>query len=109
MAFKRSPSRQPPYLITAAQQSRGDQISDRQRRYLIMMGIRVACLLLSIFLLRGAARWVALGISVLLPWVAVTAANAAGAAQGRQQAPAFYTHTPPERTAIDPGPRDIEG
>ena len=76
-------NRQPyrPILITDARPSRDQQLRSRQVRYLVMMSIRLACLLLGAILLGLDAPllwlWLpacAVGM-VLFPWLAVLIAN----------------------------------
>lgn len=65
-----------PVLITAAAPSRDDQLASRKRRYLIMMGMRIPCLILAAVFVQ--TWWLALLfvlISVPLPWIAVLVAN----------------------------------
>jgi len=66
-------------LVTTAGKNPRDELRDRQRRYLITMGIRVVCFILAIVLFGVGLRWVAafaVAASLILPWVAVIAANA---------------------------------
>lgn len=63
--------------ITTAATSPQADISARQRRYVISMGIRTLCFLAAIFVGPGWLRWVLVGAAVLLPYVAVVMANAA--------------------------------
>ncbi|NYH45648.1 putative tellurium resistance membrane protein TerC [Micromonospora jinlongensis] len=70
-----------PILITDASRSQGDQLTSRQRRYVLMMGIRVACIIVGAILVGANAPllwlWLplcALGM-VLIPWLAVLLAN----------------------------------
>ena len=72
-----------PIRITTAQSSAGADISHRQRRYLIAMGVRTLCFLVVALLaithlgpvwLRGSS-WSG---AVVLPYVAVVIANADG-------------------------------
>ncbi|MFV2100231.1 DUF3099 domain-containing protein [Micromonospora sp. LOL_024] len=70
-----------PILITDASRSQGDQLTSRQRRYVVMMGVRVACVIVGAILVGAQAPllwlWlpmVALGM-VLIPWIAVLLAN----------------------------------
>jgi hypothetical protein len=70
-----------PILITDARPSRDQQLRSRQVRYLVMMSIRLACLLLGAILLGLDAPllwlWLpacAVGM-VLFPWLAVLIAN----------------------------------
>jgi hypothetical protein len=76
-------NRQPyrPILITDARPSQGDQLRSRQVRYLVMMGVRVACLIVGAALVGVDAPllgvWLplcAIGM-VLFPWLAVLIAN----------------------------------
>jgi hypothetical protein len=65
-----------PVLITAAEPSYDEQFAARKRKYMLMMGIRIPCLILAgIF---HDTWWLALAfvaISVPLPWMAVLIAN----------------------------------
>jgi hypothetical protein len=65
-----------PVLITAAEPSYDEQFAARKRKYMLMMGIRIPCLVLAgIF---HQTWWLALvfvAISVPLPWMAVLIAN----------------------------------
>ncbi|MDO4783554.1 MAG: DUF3099 domain-containing protein [Propionibacteriaceae bacterium] len=63
-----------PVLITGATPGRTLDVNTRQKRYLITMGIRVACFLL-MFVLPGAWMWVALAGAAFLPAIAVLFAN----------------------------------
>ncbi|GAB3956394.1 DUF3099 domain-containing protein [Micromonospora vulcania] len=70
-----------PILITDASRSQNDQLTSRQRRYVLMMGIRVACIVVGAILVGANAPllwlWLplcALGM-VLIPWLAVLLAN----------------------------------
>ncbi|MEV4810340.1 DUF3099 domain-containing protein [Micromonospora avicenniae] len=70
-----------PILITDASRSQNDQLNSRQRRYVLMMGIRVACLVVGAILVGAQAPllwlWLPLcGLGmVLIPWLAVLLAN----------------------------------
>ncbi|MGW5561587.1 DUF3099 domain-containing protein [Micromonospora sp. NPDC003944] len=70
-----------PILITDASRSQDDQLNSRQRRYVLMMGIRVLCLILGAILVGAKAPllwlWLPLcGLGMLLiPWLAVLLAN----------------------------------
>lgn len=65
-----------PVLITEAEPSYEEQFAARKRKYMIMMGLRVPCLILAgVF---HETWWLALGfvaLSIPLPWVAVLIAN----------------------------------
>ncbi|MFC4021826.1 DUF3099 domain-containing protein [Micromonospora sp. GCM10011542] len=70
-----------PILITDASRSQNDQLTSRQRRYVVMMSIRVACLIAGAILVGVEAPllwlWLPLcGLGmVLIPWLAVLLAN----------------------------------
>ena len=65
------------HTVTSAGQSRADYLAERQRRYLLTMGLRLVC-----FVAAGVApipvAWKIVLIvgSLVLPWLAVVAANA---------------------------------
>ena len=65
-------------LVTQAQPSLSADIAARQRRYLIMMGIRVACFALTLALFVAGAGWFAaipaVG-AIAIPYFAVVIAN----------------------------------
>jgi hypothetical protein len=63
------------HTVTSAPTSPADDQSQRIRRYLTMMGIRVVCFGL-VFVVDGWMRWVAIIGAVVLPYFAVVTANA---------------------------------
>jgi Protein of unknown function (DUF3099) len=68
-----------PLLVTTAGRSPADERHDRERRYLVTMGVRVAAFIAAIVLFGAGLRWeagIAIAASLILPWVAVVAANA---------------------------------
>ncbi len=75
----RAPSRDQAHLVTDARQSRSADIAHRERRYLLMMGLRLACFLLAGLLIWLRAGWLAaipaVG-AIVLPYFAVVVANA---------------------------------
>jgi hypothetical protein len=79
--FRRHGGKPVVYTVTDAQRPMSEDIGYRERRYLVTMGIRAACFLLSIvfaFGLHGSLRWlaiVAVVAAVVLPYVAVIFAN----------------------------------
>jgi hypothetical protein len=64
--------------ITDAPISTSDEINARQRRYLLSMGLRTLCFLGAIVVGSGWLRWVLVAGALVLPYVAVVMANAAG-------------------------------
>lgn len=61
--------------ITGAAASGEDDVAQRMRKYLITMGIRMACLVLA-FVVPGFWKILCLVGAILLPWVAVMIATA---------------------------------
>ena len=70
--------RESAYLVTEAAKPRSEDIAYRERRYLIMMGFRVACFVLTIVLFASGAGWLAaipaVG-AIAIPYFAVVFAN----------------------------------
>jgi hypothetical protein len=66
------------HLVTEARRSRTEDIAYRERRYLIMMGFRVACFVVTIVLFAAGAGWLAaipaVG-AIVIPYFAVVFAN----------------------------------
>ncbi len=65
-------------MITAAEPSQFDQLRARQRRYLLMMGIRVVCLIAAAICYSVQVMWavpILIVGMVALPWMAVIIAN----------------------------------
>ncbi|HKB32085.1 MAG TPA: DUF3099 domain-containing protein, partial [Streptosporangiaceae bacterium] len=63
------------YTVTDARRSMSEDISYRQRRYLISMGVRVVAFLLAVFLFHGVWRFIAAAIALVVPYFAVVFAN----------------------------------
>jgi hypothetical protein len=62
--------------ITTASASRDVDISRRQRRYVLSMGLRTACFIAAVLVGPGWLRWVLVAGALLLPYLAVVMANA---------------------------------
>jgi hypothetical protein len=98
------------YLVTEAAQSRSAEINQRQRRYLIMMGIRVVCFVVTVVLFLNHGGWLtvipAFG-AIALPYFAVVIANSRqpGSSAGFQP----YEPNLPERYRAEPGGAQQEG
>ena len=72
-------SRRPPvHMVTQARRSLSDDIAYRQRRYLLMMGIRAACFVIAVVLFINHFGWLtaipAIG-AIFIPYFAVVFAN----------------------------------
>ena len=65
-----------PVLITDAQRSYEEELATRKRRYALMMGMRLPCMILAAVFYQ--TPWLAVALLVLsipLPWMAVLVAN----------------------------------
>lgn len=77
--MKKQPER--PVLITDAARSQNDQFRSRQIRYVTMMGMRAACLIIGAILISARPPLLPLWLTlcaagmVFLPWAAVLIAN----------------------------------
>ncbi len=74
-----NPSRRAPvHMVTQARRSLSDDIAYRQRRYLLMMGIRSVCFVIAVVLFINHFGWLtaipAVG-AILIPYFAVVFAN----------------------------------
>lgn len=63
------------YAITSVGRSLGADVHDRTVRYLISMAVRTACVF-GVVLTTGWLRWLMIVGAVVLPYLAVVAANA---------------------------------
>jgi hypothetical protein len=94
-----------PILITDAALSLDDQHDARKRKYLIMMGLRIVCLLIAVAT-APISLWLAAGFIVgglVLPWAAVIIAND----RPPKRASRFVRFwPPPDRPALPPGGAD---
>jgi Protein of unknown function (DUF3099) len=72
-------SRQEPvHLVTQARRSLSDDITYRQRRYLLMMGIRALCFVIAVVLYTNHFGWLAAipaAGAIFIPYFAVVFAN----------------------------------
>ena len=95
-------SRPVPIRITSATRSRGEDIANRQRRYLISMTIRTVCFVLGVVSIGHWFMWVFLVASFLLPTIAVIVANSSAPAD--PGGPAYFQPEPRTRALEGPGP-----
>lgn len=76
------------YSVTSAPQSAQSDRDYRMHRYLLSMGIRTVCFVLSVLFIAvlhwTIAGWILVVAAVLLPYVAVVMANAASSHGGKQ-------------------------
>ncbi len=94
-----------PVRITTAARPHSQEIRGRERRYLISMGIRTLCFILSVLFMGHWVMWVFLVGAVFLPYVAVVIANA-GAAPDPAGADFGFS---PNLPALEEGPADRPG
>ncbi|MHB1594514.1 MAG: DUF3099 domain-containing protein [Streptosporangiaceae bacterium] len=79
MRTRNTPRRDQAHLVTEARQSRSAEINQRERRYLVMMGIRVLCFVIAILMFVNHLGWIAMipaAGAIVLPYFAVVVANA---------------------------------
>ncbi|TDB80872.1 MULTISPECIES: DUF3099 domain-containing protein [unclassified Micromonospora] len=106
-----------PILITDAARSQDDQLTSRQKRYVLMMGVRVACVIVGAILVGAQAPllwlWlplVALGM-ILIPWLAVLLANDRPPKEQHRLAGRFQPRsrdeTPPMSLAAEEHPHKV--
>ncbi|HVB43491.1 MAG TPA: DUF3099 domain-containing protein [Streptosporangiaceae bacterium] len=78
MRSRPSTRRDQAHLVTEARQSRSAEIGQRERRYLVMMGLRLVCLVVTVVMFVNHAGWLtaipAAG-AIALPYFAVVVAN----------------------------------
>jgi hypothetical protein len=109
---KRTPGQNgaPPVVvhsITDAAQAHSDDMDLRIRRYLISMGIRTVCVIL-VLVVHGPSRWVFAGLAIVLPYIAVVMANAAGNRRGSGARPVPAAQTPLSGTKNPEKPTGVQ-
>ncbi|GAA0697961.1 hypothetical protein GCM10010193_61200 [Kitasatospora atroaurantiaca] len=95
------------FRITGARSSLSEDVRGRQRRYVISMLVRTACVVLAVVMwdIQRYVAYVALVGGVLLPYFAVLLANA-----GREKAPGLpSTFAVPAQTPLMLGPGGTGG
>ncbi len=96
------------HLVTEAPRPMSQDISYRERRYLIMMGIRLVCFVIAVLLFVNGAGWLtaipAVG-AIVIPYFAVVFANGGREPSGRSR---FRPYEPnlPRRYEPPDGGRD---
>jgi hypothetical protein len=83
-----------PILVTTAPISPAEERRNRERRYLITMGVRVLAFIAAIVFATGWIRVIAVGLALILPWVAVVVANA-GPKRTTPAQPSLYSGDKP--------------
>lgn len=112
MRSHRSARHDQAYLVTEARPSRSAEISQRERRYLVMMGVRVVCFVITVIMFLNHAGWLtvipAVG-AIAIPYFAVVIANsraATGATGFRQYRPNLPERYVPPGDESDGSSRD---
>jgi hypothetical protein len=105
-------------VVTEAPQARSDEINQRQRRYLLMMGVRLVCFIVTVVMFVNHAGWLtvipAFG-AIALPYFAVVIANSrqqAGSSGFRAYEPSLpvrYTEHDDHSSGRGDGGDDAEG
>jgi Protein of unknown function (DUF3099) len=95
--FVRQPLSDRAHLVTEARRSLTEDVAFRQRRYLIMMGIRVACFVAAVLLFVNHAGWLtaipAVG-AIIIPYFAVIFANSGREPNAGRGFPAYEPNLP---------------
>ncbi len=88
-----------PVTITSLAGSRSDDIRRRERRYVQVMLFRLAAFIAATVLFTGWARFVAIVLALILPWLAVVVANQP---TERKAAPSLNKPTPRPAPSLQP-------
>src|SRR5262249_3886135 len=85
------------HLVTEAQRSKTEDISYRERRYLIMMAIRVVCFVVAVIVFAQGGGWLtaipAVG-AIVIPYFAVVFANGGREPSNSKGFRAYEPHLP---------------
>ena len=104
MSGRRSTRRDHTHVVTEARLSRSEEINQRERRYLVMMGLRVVCFVIAVVaFLNDAGRYALIPAAgaITLPYFAVVVANSRATSAGSGFRP--YEPRLPERYSGPPG------
>src|SRR5229473_7242748 len=101
------PRRDRPHVVTEARRSLTEDVAYRQRRYLIMMGIRVVCFVVAVLLFVNHAGWLtaipAVG-AIVIPYFAVIFANGGREPTSTRGFRAYEPRLPVRRIPGEQGP-----
>ena len=97
-------------MVTEAPRPMSQDIAYRQRRYLIMMGIRLVCFVIAVLMFVNGAGWLtaipAVG-AIVIPYFAVVFANGGREPAGRSRLRPYEPNLP-ERRVPPAGGRDAD-
>ena len=95
-------------MVTEARRSRSADIAYRERRYLIMMCIRLVCFVIAVVVFINGAGWLtaipAVG-AIIIPYFAVVFANGGREPNGGRGFQAYEPNLPERFTPAVPPPR----
>jgi hypothetical protein len=98
------------HLVTQARRSLSEDVAYRQRRYLLMMGIRTVCFVIAVILFINHLGWLsaipAVG-AIFIPYFAVVFANGGREPDNVRGFMEYHPNVPATRDAN--GPRDPGG
>jgi len=101
------PRRDSAHVVTEAQRPRSEDIAYRERRYLIMMGIRLVCFVIAVVVFVNGAGWLtaipALG-AIVIPYFAVVFANGGREPTGRGRLRPYEPNLPQRYAPPAAGP-----
>jgi hypothetical protein len=103
----RGPGKNRAQLVTEAQRPMSEDIAYRQRRYLIMMGIRLVCFVIAVVLFTNGAGWLtAIPVvgAIIIPYFAVVFANGGREPSGRRGFQAYDPALPERHSGPPPKP-----
>ena len=84
-------------MVTEARRPKSEDIAYRERRYLIMMGIRLACFVIAVVAFLNGAGWLtaipAIG-AIIIPYFAVVFANGGREPDGRSRFQPYEPNLP---------------
>jgi hypothetical protein len=107
----RTPARRPVHLVTQARRPMSEDIAYRQRRYLIMMGIRAVCFVAAVIMFVNHLGWLAafpIVAAVIIPYFAVVFANGGREPNNTRGFLEYRTNVPAVRDPSDPAPPAAE-
>ena len=111
MKARHQPRRERAQQVTEARRPKSEDIAYRERRYLIMMGIRLVCFVAAVVAFLNGAGWLtaipAVG-AIVIPYFAVVFANGGREPDGRSRFRPYEPNlpqrfTPPADDHQDPG------
>ena len=97
------------HVVTQARRSLSDDISFRQRRYLLMMGIRAVCFVIAVIMFVNHLGWLtvipAIG-AIVIPYFAVVFANGGREPSNTRGFMEYRPNLPATREPAGPSPEN---